>query len=562
MGSMNKLTSALEQNAQILKGEVSRYAWIGLAISLISITIATLIVGYQMTGEISLRAIILAHTSNIALMILDATPLIFMFWGQSISTVMSYSASAMILDQTNELRMQTSGLQSKVIHDLHHDRLTDLPNRVLYTEYLNKAIEQQTVNGGQLAVLMINIQNFKDLNTGFGSNNADRLIVQFASRLQTLMNGPMILARFGGDEFAILMSDISKQNEAFKLFKKIRKLMHPPFLLEGVEIDLPINAGITFYPAHGKDADSLIHKASIAVYYALTSVKDLSVYSAVMDNGSQNKLILLSELRKAIDEKQLQIYFQPIVNLSTGKITNCEALLHWDHPTFGTLCTEKFILIAERTSLIKSVTHYVLEQSMIHANQWREEGLDLVISVNLSSVDIIDPDLPGIVKNLLSKHRFPADKLKLELIESTYLDDQISAVEVIKDLSELGVKIAIDDFGTGYSSFLYLANLPIHEVKIDKSFVMTMDTDEKKRNIVMAIIKLAHVLGLSVVAEGVENIKHMDFLIDCGCTYGQGFFFSKPTDAAALAALARAESYQQSTPLNKPMLVPSKQSRE
>lgn len=538
---MERIKHTFENNARILKSKVSRFAYIGLSISLVAIAIATMAVAYQLEGHISLQGMIKAQSTNIALWMLDLTPILFMFWGQSISSVMSYTASAMVMDQTHELRLQTSELASRSEHDSSHDLLTDLPNRVLFVDRLNQAINTVRAKKGLIAVIAINIDNFKDLNSGFGNYNADRLLKQFAQRLKSTVEDPITVARFSGDDFAILYPTIEKHEQAYLLTKKVQKAVAIHFALEDVVIDITATAGVTFYPEHGKDADTLIQRANLAIYHAKQAGKEFAVYNTAMDKGSPNRLILMSELKKAIDGEQLLVHYQPKVDLKTGKIQGCEALLRWEHPTFGMMNAEKFIPVAERTGLIKALSLYVLKQTIEQTSKWRSKGVDVQVAINLSAVDIIDIELPYTIESLLNVYDLPARYITIELIESTSLSDQSRAVEVINRLAALGIKVSIDDFGTGYSSFVYLTNLPIQEIKIDKSFILTINENEKKQNTVDAIIKLASALKLSVVAEGVEKLSQLNVLKDLNCPIGQGFYFCEAVDADTLEKLVTME---------------------
>lgn len=534
---MERIKHTFENNARILKSKVSKFAYLGLAISVGAITIATMAVTYQMDGYLSLDGAMKAQRINIALWVLDISPLLFMFWGQSISSVMSYTASAMVMDQTHELRLQTSELASRSEHDSSHDSLTDLPNRILFVDRLNQSINALRGKKGQIAVITINIDNFKDLNSGFGNYNADRLLKQFAQRLKSTIDESMTVARFGGDEFAILCPTLEQDEQAYLLTKKVQKAVAIHFVLDDVIIDITATAGIAFYPEHGKDADTLIQRANLAIYHAKQDGKEFTVYKTSMDKGSPNRLILMSELKKAIEGEQLVVHYQPKVELKTGKISGCEALLRWEHPTFGMMNAEKFVPIAERTGLIKTLSLYVLKLAIEQTSKWRKKGVNIEVAINLSAVDIIDIELPYTIESLLNVYDLPACCLTIELIESTNLSDQNRAVEVINRLASLGIKIAIDDFGTGYSSFVYLTNLPIHEIKIDKSFILAINENEKKRNTVDAIIKLASALKLSVVAEGVETESQMNTLKSLNCAKGQGFYFSEALDADSLEKL-------------------------
>jgi len=527
---MESVKTNLEQNARLLKTKVSKYAILGLCISLITITIATLAVSYQMTGAVSLHGIIYAQKNNIALMILDLTPFLFMLWGQSVSSVMSYTAGAMVIDQTQALRDQTKELNSRVEYETSHDLLTNLPNRILFIDRLNQSISNLRGKNGMLAVVMINIDNFKELNNGFGNYNADRLLKQFAQRLKYSIDEPATIARFTGDEFAVLLPHINKIDEVLQYVNKLKKSLSISFTLESLTLDISASMGIALYPEHGQDQDTLLQRSNLALYNAKQANKPFSIYEQSMDKKSPNKLILMSELKRAIDSDQLIIKFQPKIDMTTNKICSCEALLCWQHPTFGLMDSDKFIPAAERTGLIKDLTQFVLKQSIAYASQWYKRGKDIGVSINLSALDMMDVELPFTIESLLNVFDFPASLLTLEIIESYHLTDNDRVIEVIKRLSAQGIQISLDEFGTGFSSFMYLIMLPINELKIDKSFITKIEEDEKIKNIVRSIVQLGNTTDITVVAGGIENKEQFDLLKSMGCQRGQGYFFSKPLD--------------------------------
>jgi diguanylate cyclase (GGDEF)-like protein len=535
---MNKMKYTLESNAKLLKTKVNTSAIYGLLIAIITILIATIAASYQMSGSISIHNLISAQRNNVALWVLNFMPFLFMFWGQSVSSMVSYTAGAMIVDQTSELRMQTTELESKVLYEASHDSLTDLPNRILFVDRLTQAINKESKeNMNMLGVLIVNINDFREINNAFGQFNADRLLKQFAQRLVNTVPDSCTVARLSGDEFGLLLLDIKQKDKVIDVITSIQKALDTYFILDGVVIDINASIGATLYPSHGADADTLVQRANVAIFNARQDGKTYALYDTEMDKNNPNRLILMSELKRAIEGEQLMVYYQPKVNIKSGVIIGAEALVRWNHPSFGMMNAEKFIPIAERTGLIKSLTAYVLKEVIAQVAQWHKRGVNIDVAVNLSAVDIVDIELPYMIESLLNVHELEPKHLKLELIESAYLTDQKRAIEVINRLSELGVQISIDDFGTGYSSFVYLTDLPINEIKIDKSFVMNMSDDSKKRDIVNAIIKLADALKLSVVAEGVCNESIYELLKGLECAMGQGYFFSKAISADQLETL-------------------------
>lgn len=525
---MDNMKQSLEHNARLLKTKVSKYAWLGLSIALLTIIIGTLAVCYQMTGAISIEGLVHAQRSNIALMILDLTPFIFMLWGQSVSSVMSYTAGAMVIDQTQKLRSQTNEITSKAEHEASHDLLTNLPNRALYVDRLRQAITSRRGKAGMLAVIIININDFKELNTGFGNFNADRLLKQFSQRLQYVIKEPATVARFGADEFAVLFPHIDKIEEVVQYVKTLQKNLDISFALDSVTFDVKASMGITLYPKHGQDQDTLIQRASIALYHAKQISKPYAIYEQSMDKECPNKLIMMSELKRAIESEQLIMNLQPKVSLKDNMVSGCEALLCWEHPTFGLMTADKFIPVAERTGLIKPITQLALKQSISHAAQWYKKGKHIGVAINLSAIDIMDTELPYTVESLLNVFDFPPSLLTLEVTESFHLHDHHRSKEVIKRLEDIGVRVCLDDFGTGYSTFYCLTTLPVNELKIDKSFIEKIEEDDKIFNIVKAIIELGRASNINIVAEGVERIQQQKILVELGCNDGQGYFYSKP----------------------------------
>lgn len=529
---MIEIKHSLENNVKLLKNRVSKHAIYGLVLSVFSILVATLLVSYQMTGTIDLHGVVKAQQSNVAIWILDTTPFLFTFWGQYVSYVVSYAAGAMVIDQTNELKLQTSALESKVLHESMHDGLTDLPNRMLLIDRFNQALTTAKSENKSIVIMVININGFKEINDGLGHHGGDRVLKQFATRLQGATREPSTVARISSDEFAILHPFIDDPKDAIVEARKIQKAINVTFSFDGVTLDVHAAIGVALFPEHGSDSDTLLQRANVAMTAAKYSGNDFTIYSPKLDKNSPHKLILMGELRRAIDNGDLALHYQPKVMLATGDIIGVEALVRWNHSTFGLMPPEDFIPLAERTGLIRPLTQWVLNEALQQCSKWHRDGMPVSISVNLSSVDVIDVDLPDTVAGMLAAHDIDSKYLKLELIESAFMGDQQRAFEILTRLSEMGVKLSIDDFGTGYSSLSYLTKLPVDEIKIDKSFVMIMEDSKQDATIVRATIDLAHNLGLSIVAEGVCNKSIYEHLIELRCDIGQGFYISEPKNAA------------------------------
>ncbi|GAB4222949.1 MAG: hypothetical protein Tsb005_16440 [Gammaproteobacteria bacterium] len=518
-------------NFRILKTRVNKYALYGLLISICAIVIATCAVAYHMNGAITLQGIIAAQKSNIAIWILDLTPFLFAFWGQYVSSTLSYEAGAMVFDQTQELRLQTNMLESQIMHKSLHDALTDLPNRILFLDRLSQALTQARSEQKSLAIFMIDVNNFKEVNDALGHHNGDRLLKQVAIRLTSVVQQPNTVARLGGDEFAVLMPDIKSAQEAITQARKLQKAMETSFSFEGVTLSLNAALGIAIYPTHGTDCDTLIQRADVAMYISKNNNTPYTVYSTKLDKNSPHKLILMGELRLAIENHDLVVHYQPKVNLKTHQVVAVEALVRWQHEQYGLIAPNDFIPLAERTGLIRALNQWVLNHAIAQCAAWQQQGIYLEVSVNLSTVDIGDVDLPETIAGLLAAHEVEPSWLKLEITESAFMHDQQRALEILNQLAGMGVKISIDDFGTGYSSLAYLSKLPIHEVKIDKSFVLHMLNRREDAVIVHTTIDLAHNMSLKVVAEGIEQPEVYDVLLDLACDYGQGFYISKALPA-------------------------------
>lgn len=538
---MKNVRSALEQNASLLKTRVSKYAWFGLGISILTILVATLAVSYQMTGTISITGIIEAQKTNVALMILDLTPFLFMFWGQSVSSMMSYTASAMVIDQTEALRLEKSQLESKVEHESSHDVLTSLPNRKTFVKRLKRAITAMSGHEGKLAVIIVNINNFKEINNGLGANNADKILKQFSMRLSCSVSDAVTIGRFSGDEFALLFPHLENMTEVEECVKKLQQALSIHFALDSFAIDVTARMGVSVFPDHANTHDLLLQFASIALYRSKMMEKKYIIFSKGMEADQPTRLVLMSELKRAIELEQLDIYFQPKINLIDGTIYSLEALLRWSHPDFGMINASKFVPIAERTGMVKSLTDNVLNMVFSQAAEWHKEGTNLNIAINLSAVDLTDPELPDRVKDALERYKMPASKLTFEIIESFYLTDQRNAIEVIHKLANMGVRISIDDFGTGYASFMYLSDLAVSEIKIDRSFISAMLENKKKGSIVEAMINLGRELDITVVAEGVETVSQLDKLRKMGCEVAQGFYFAKALPAKEIQRLVNED---------------------
>ncbi|MEA2434372.1 MAG: hypothetical protein QOG54_1829 [Actinomycetota bacterium] len=432
-----------------------------------------------------------------------------------------------VADASRKLRTQADYNAYQAFHDV----LTGLANRGLFHDRVHQALlvaEREDLIAG---VMLMDLDRFKEINDTLGHHKGDLVLQQIARRLEQALRETDTVARLGGDEFAILLPNIPDPVAALNVAEKIREAFHHPFVVEGMALDVRVSIGISFFPGHGKDVDLLLQRADVAMYLAKAAGTGCEIYTAERDQYSPSRLALVAELRRAIDDEEFILHYQPKVDLKTGQAIVVEALVRWDHPMRGVLPPAEFIPIAEHTGLIEPLTMYVLDKSLRQVAAWRDQGIDLTVAVNMSPRNLLDLHFPDHVERLLRKWRLPPGCLQLEITESTLVHDPIRAMSILARLSQMRVDMAIDDFGTGYSSLGHLRKLPVKELKIDKSFVMNMDVDESDAVIVRSTIDLGRNLGLRVVAEGVETAAVWRQLELLGCDYAQGFYKSRPMPA-------------------------------
>jgi diguanylate cyclase (GGDEF)-like protein len=412
-------------------------------------------------------------------------------------------------------------------HQALHDALTDLPNRVLLHDRLQQAIRAAQRDKASVALLIMDLDRFKDVNDTFGHRIGDLLLEELGERLGSVLRSSDTIARLGGDEFGVLLPSANFE-DARQIAQRLLDLLEQPFSLGGLQLEIDASIGMALAPDHGADADTLLRRADVAMYVAKRGNSGYALYTADQDQHSPMRLALVAELRRAIDQDELSLYFQPKVSLATGRVTCAEALVRWEHPQHGLLSPDLFVPIAEQTGLIRPLSRWVLDAALRQVNSWRREGLDLAVAVNLSMRNLHDPEIADMIRQGLNRWNVPPSCLTIEITESSLMADAARAMEVLTRLRGMGVSISIDDFGTGYSSLTYLKRLPVHELKIDKSFVAHMASDENDLAIVRSTIGLAHDLGLRVVAEGVEDQGTWELLGSLGCDIAQGYYISRP----------------------------------
>ncbi|HEU0335325.1 MAG TPA: bifunctional diguanylate cyclase/phosphodiesterase [Gaiellaceae bacterium] len=421
----------------------------------------------------------------------------------------------------------------RIEHQAHHDELTGLPNRAGFREEVAPALVEAWQAGGNAAVLLLDLDRFKEINDSLGHASGDQLLLAVTRRVEAAVGEDVVVARLGGDELALFVPG-GTAPEAMALADLVRATLEEPVSVEGVPLMITASVGVAIYPEHGVSAELLLQRADVAMYTAKRRRTGVELYDAAVDTNDAARLALVAELREGLERGEVVVYFQPQAELGSGRIVAMEALARWQHPRRGLLLPAQFVTVAEHTGASRALTSYVLDRVVRQGAAWVEAGTPVVVAVNLSMVDLLDLSLPDEVGGLLAREGLDPALLELEITESAIMADPARVREVVARLDELGVRLAIDDFGTGYSSLTYLKRLPVDVLKIDRSFVIGMATDESDRAIVRSTIDLGHNLGLTVVAEGVETRRLWDQLSVLGCDVAQGWHVAHPAPAEEL----------------------------
>jgi diguanylate cyclase (GGDEF)-like protein len=433
--------------------------------------------------------------------------------------------------------------ETRIMDLAYRDGLTQLPNRALFSDRLDAAIAAAAVQGTPVAVLLMDLDHFKDVNATLGHPIGDLILRAVALRVDSVLTRATdTVARLGGDEFAVLMPGDDTEH-AERVARSIIRALEPPVMPEGHVVDVRASIGIAVYPEHGTERATLMRHADVAMYAAKRRNLGLAVWDREHEEHGQDRLSLMSGLRKAVDEDELVLLYQPIATTGDAHELHAETLVRWWHPTRGLVSPSEFIPFAEQTGYIRAITQWVMAHAIAQCSAWRREGLAMNVSINISARDLSDPELPDRFGTMLRKHGCSPSWITLELTESAILDDPDNALENLRRLHDLGCRLAIDDYGTGYSSLAYLRRLPVHELKIDKSFIVGMAHNSDDAVIVRSTIDLAHNLGLTVVAEGVEDEATLERLRALGCDRVQGYLMSRPLAVADVAPWMRASPW-------------------
>ncbi|GAP36710.1 EAL domain-containing protein [Piscinibacter sakaiensis] len=436
------------------------------------------------------------------------------------------------------MRVSVADKQAEVEKLAYWDALTGLPNRVQFANAVGEAIAEAQAQGHGVAVLMLDLDRFKHVNDVLGYRLGDLLLTCVADRLKGhVVRGSDLVARLSGDEFGVLL----RRGDAAlvkALSQRVQRVFEQPLELEEHTVDMGAGIGMACWPEHALDTEQLLSRAEVAMYTAKRRAAGPLLYDPSIDAASAQTLSLLSELRHAVDHGELRLFLQPKLALANGSVVGAETLVRWQHPLRGMVPPMQFIPFAEQTGFIRNLTVWIFEEAARHWTRLQSEGITLTLSVNLSTRDLLDQELPQKFALMLARHCVPATAFCLEITESAIMDDPQRALLTLDRLHAQGFSLSIDDFGTGYSSLAYLKRLPVDELKIDKSFVMGMENDQDDRKIVRSTIDLAHNLGLSVVAEGVENAQIWDLLRELNCDHAQGYHMGRPMPASDFRAWA------------------------
>ncbi|HBA08977.1 MAG TPA: GGDEF domain-containing protein [Methylotenera mobilis] len=428
----------------------------------------------------------------------------------------------------SSMRTAIADREKSILKLAYLDEMTGLPNRASFMKELNSAIYQSETNREPLSVLVMNLDRFKQINNVLGHDFGNELLHAVSIRIsQVFRKDNDVVARISGDEFAVLLP-ATNADVAMNIAQKLLQAFEKPIQLDDNFVDITAGIGIANYPAHSNQIEQLLSFAEIAMQVSKAKKCGPVVFDPSFDAGSNVNLTLASELKNSIQNNELMLFVQPKIDLKSRVVTSVEALIRWKHPTRGMVFPDQFIPFAEQTGLIREITLWMIAEASKVSAQWLEKGISIPIAVNISARDLIDSDFPNKVSEILKSMGSNTSLISLEVTESSIMDDPHRAKQTLLHLSEMGIKLAIDDFGTGYSSLSYLKELPVSELKIDKSFVMHIEDNLNDRIIVSSTIELAHNMGLHVVAEGIENIKVWKFLQEMNCDYGQGYYMSRP----------------------------------
>lgn len=472
--------------------------------------------------------------------------IMFIRWFSIITSVLIIIAIALLVNVL--IRKYTKKLnEQKEILDFqaHHDALTGLPNRILFTDRLGQAIAKAERQKTEFALFFIDLDRFKQINDSLGHSFGDKVLKVIAQRLLGVVRREDSLSRLGGDEFTLLAEDLKQEIDISALAKKIIAVLAEPILIEGNTLYITSSIGISIFPKDNVNADNLLKYADAAMYKAKEEGRNnFQYYSAEMTELALKRVVMEANLRRALENEEFFVCYQPQVESTTGKIVGMEALVRWRHPSEGLIYPNSFIQLAQDTGLIVAIDRVVMRMAMKQVSQWYAKGLNPgIIALNLAMKQLAKEDFIDVLNTMFEECKFQPQWLELEVTEGEIMKNPQNAIEVLKKISNMGIELAVDDFGTGYSSLSYLKRLPIDKLKIDKSFVDGLPDNDEDVSIARAIVALAHSLKLSVIAEGVESREQKEFLAQNGCDFIQGYYYSKPIPSDEMEEMLKKGSH-------------------
>jgi len=467
----------------------------------------------------------LAHLLDVQRLVLWTTPVVF-----GIGLALLVAFIAVLRSSRRALAAQADANR----HQALHDPLTGLPNRTLLQQRAEGALARAGTAVEPVALLLVDLDRFREINDTLGHHCGDLVLQAVATRLPDVVGPAGTVARLGGDEFAILLPAVPDLRAAIDVADRVRGVLEVAVEVAGTRLDVDASVGVVVSGEHGDDVDTLLRRADIAMYGAKARGLGVCPYEPGLADPDPERLGLLGELRRALDDGELVLHFQPKVALSGGEVVGVEALVRWQHPERGLVPPGLFIPLAEQTALIGPLTRYVLDAALAHCRRWRNAGRSLTVAVNVSARNLLDETFVDDVLELLARWRVPPSALELEVTESAIMADPVRAKRVLSRLAHVGITLSVDDFGAGYTSLAHLKELPVHQLKIDRSFVAALTTERSDAAIVAAVVDLARTLGLHTVAEGVEDQATLDELTRLGCDVAQGYHLSRPLPADQL----------------------------
>ena len=473
---------------------------------------------------------------------------VYLEWFQWATLAMVLPAFALIGGRISTLRAEMAGNNAELMKALstiqilaNHDTLTGLPNRAMFNDNLQGAIARASRSNTMLALFFIDLDHFKQVNDTLGHPFGDSVLREAVRRFSGLVRDGDTLARFGGDEFVLLVENLKDAADVHAIAQKLQAILDPRAMLEGNEVTLSSSIGICVFPGHGKDAATLLANADIAMYQAKAlGRKQYCLYSSGMSDEATEKYQMETALRRALEEDRFRIHYQPKIDIASGRITGVEALIRWEHPELGLLYPDRFIPLAEETGLIIAIGRWVLEEVCARAKAWEAQGMaPIIMSVNLSGMQLMHPQFVSECAGILKAAGRKPEFFELEITESMVMRNPERATELLDELRAIGIRLAIDDFGTGYSSLAYLKQFPVHTLKVDQSFVRDLPHNRDDVAITRAVIAMAHSLKMNVIAEGVERKEQLTLLAAEGCDEFQGFYCAKALPENELLAFMK-----------------------